>query len=92
MWEYTILQKTGHAELVWGDLFGLIIMELLEHGLVVLTIDCHHPAVVILKPIWPKHSPSGFEGTETCDLPPFQVPLSDLLKVVLPPRKCCCGC
>ena len=37
MWGCTILHKPGHAELVWGDLLGLIIMKILEHGLVALT-------------------------------------------------------
>ena len=42
----TLLHKPGHAELVWGDRLGEIIMELLEHGPVALTVDRHHPAVV----------------------------------------------
>uniref|UniRef100_UPI00358FA768 roquin-1-like n=1 Tax=Myxine glutinosa TaxID=7769 RepID=UPI00358FA768 len=46
-------------------------MELLEHGPVALTVDCHRPAVV-LKPVRPEHSPSGIEGSEACDLRPFQ--------------------
>ena len=62
MWGCTILHKPGHAELVWGDLLGEIIVELLEHGLVALTLDCHRPTVVILKPVRPEHSPSGIEG------------------------------
>ena len=66
----TILHKPAHAELVWGDLLGEIILELLEHGLVALIVDSHHPAVGILKPERPQHSPSGIEGTEACDLRP----------------------
>ena len=37
--------------MVWGDLFGEIMMELLEHRPVALTVDRHRPAVVILKPV-----------------------------------------
>ena len=59
-------------------------MELLEHGPVALTIDHHHPAVVILKPVRPLRSPSGIEGAEACDLRPFQVPLSDLFRWFCP--------
>ena len=59
---------------------GSIIMELLDHGPVVLTVDRHRPAVVILNPVRSKHSPSGIEGAEACDLRPFQVPFSDLLR------------
>ena len=53
MWGCTILQKTGHAELVWSDILGSVIVELLEHGPVALTFDHHRPAVVILKPLKP---------------------------------------
>ena len=59
-------------------------MELLEHGPVVLTVDRHHSAVVILKPERPKRSLSGIEGAEACDLRPFRVPLSDLLRWFFP--------
>ena len=41
MWGCTILHKPGHAELVWGDLLGEIIMELLKHRAVVLRVDRH---------------------------------------------------
>ena len=52
-WGCTILHKTGHAELVRGDILSSIIMERLEHGPEVLTVDRHRPAVVILKPVRP---------------------------------------
>ena len=87
VWGCTILHKPGHAELVWGDLLSYIMMEVLEHGPVVLTVNRHHPAVIIFKPVRPLRSPSGIEGAEACDLKSFQVPLSDLFRWFCPPEK-----
>ena len=55
-------------------------MELLEHGPVALIVNRHRPAVIILKRVRPWRSPSKIEGAEACDLMPFRVPLSDLLR------------